>query len=39
MFNIIVNSTNLGNIGLEDNSSLRTSLTEGLKKLDNVRDK
>ena len=25
----------LGNIGLEDNSSLRTSLTEGLKKLDN----
>ena len=25
----------LGNIGLEDNSSLRTSLTEGLQKLDN----
>jgi hypothetical protein len=25
----------LGNIGLEDNSSLRTSLTEGLKTLDN----
>ena len=28
-------NTDLGNIGLEDNSSLRTSLTENLSKLDN----
>ena len=28
-------NTELGNIGLNDNSSLRTSLTDGLKKLDN----
>ena len=28
-------NTELGNIGLSDNSSLRTSLTDGLKKLDN----